>query len=71
MRKYDFLAIPVVDNYNHLVGMITVDDIIDVIDKEANEDYLKMAALDHVSDAEGTVINRATKRLPWLILLTF
>lgn len=71
MRKYDFLAIPVVDNCNHLVGMITVDDIIDVIDKEANEDYLKMAALDHVSDAEGTVINRATKRLPWLILLTF
>ncbi|HET7616224.1 MAG TPA: magnesium transporter [Bacillales bacterium] len=70
MRDYDFLALPVVDFQNHLLGIITVDDIVDVIDEEAEEDYSKFAG---VSDVE---INRnpfvaARKRLPWLIILLF
>src|SRR5690625_3813173 len=45
MRDYDFLALPVVDFQNHLLGIITVDDILDVMDEEASEDYSKFAAL--------------------------
>lgn len=68
MRDYDFLALPVVDFQNHLLGIITVDDIVDVIDEEASEDYSKFAG---VSDVE---VNRnpfvaAKKRLPWLVIL--
>src|SRR5699024_6676488 len=45
IRDYDFLALPVVDFQNHLLGIITVDDIIDVMDEEAHEDYSKLAAI--------------------------
>src|SRR5699024_11366894 len=49
IRDYDFLALPVVDFQNHLLGIITVDDIIDVMDAEAHEDYSKLAAIDRKS----------------------
>ncbi len=71
MRDYDFLAIPVLDYQGHLLGIITHDDILDVIDEEANEDYSRLAGL---SDTESTTENSfstAKKRLPWLIGLTF
>src|SRR5690625_1060626 len=45
MRDYDFLAVPVVDFQNHLLGIITVDDILDVMDEEASDDYSKFAAI--------------------------
>src|SRR5690606_40768504 len=41
MKDYNFLAVPVVDFQNHLLGIITVDDIIDVMDEEASDDYSK------------------------------
>ena len=71
MRDYDFLALPVVDFQNHLLGIITVDDILDVIDEEAEEDYSKFAALSDYNVRDASPIQAAKKRLPWLIVLLF
>src|SRR5690625_5070358 len=71
MRDYDFLALPVVDFQNHLLGIITVDDILDVMDEEAHEDYSKLAALSEIDSPDARPIQSAKKRLPWLIILLF
>ncbi|HEX7065126.1 MAG TPA: magnesium transporter [Bacillales bacterium] len=70
MKDYDFLALPVVDFQNHLLGIITVDDIVDVIDEEASEDYSKLAAVADVDVNRNPLIS-AKKRLPWLVILLF
>ncbi|WP_243291369.1 magnesium transporter [Bacillus sp. FJAT-47783] len=71
MKDYDFLALPVVDFQNHLLGIITVDDIIDVLDEEASDDYSKLAAVSDVDSSEPNPFTAAKKRLPWLIILLF
>src|SRR5699024_9988603 len=71
IRDYDFLALPVVDFQNHLLGIITVDDIIDVMDAEAHEDYSKLAAISEIHSHDSLPIKSAKKRLPWLIILMF
>ncbi|MFC3884423.1 magnesium transporter [Bacillus songklensis] len=71
MRDYNFLALPVVDFQNHLLGIITVDDVIDVIDEEASDDYSKLAAISDVDAVDKGPFNAARKRLPWLIILLF
>lgn len=71
MRDYDFLALPVVDFQNHLLGIITVDDILDVMDEEASEDYSKLAAVSEVERTDDNAFISARKRLPWLIILLF
>ncbi|MBP5230740.1 MAG: magnesium transporter, partial [Clostridia bacterium] len=71
MSKYDFLAIPVVDAGNRLVGIITYDDAADVLQEEATEDIEKMAAIlptDKPYLATG-VWETWRKRIPWLLLL--
>lgn len=71
--KYGFLAIPVVDNENRLVGIITVDDILDVIEEETTEDIERMAGIMDGSDTEYldiSVFRHVKNRLPWLIFLT-
>ena len=71
MSKYDLLALPVVDRENRLVGIITVDDAIDVIEDEATEDIEKMAAI-LPSDKPYLATSPFEiwrKRIPWLILL--
>ncbi|MDN6626221.1 MAG: magnesium transporter [Pisciglobus halotolerans] len=70
IRDYDLLAVPVVDLDNKLVGIITVDDIIDVIDEEAASDYSGLAGVDVEERTENPFV-AATKRLPWLITLLF
>jgi magnesium transporter len=70
-RKYGFLALPVVDNENRLIGIITVDDIMKVISQEATEDFQKMAAMSP-SDEEYLNVGiwqLAKNRLPWLLVL--
>lgn len=70
-QKYDFTAMPVVDNENRLVGIITVDDIVDILQEEATEDIEKMAAIvpsDKPYMKTG-VIETWKKRIPWLLLL--
>ena len=71
--KYDFSALPVVDMENRLVGIITVDDIVDVIEQEATEDIEKMAAIlpgDKPYLKTG-VFETVKSRIPWLVLLMF
>jgi len=70
-RDYDFLALPVVDFQFHLLGIITVDDILDVIDEEANEDYSKLAAISDTDKPNDNAFTAAKKRLPWLVILLF
>ena len=70
-QKYDFTAMPVVDNENRLVGIITVDDIVDILQEEATEDIEKMAAIvpsDKPYMKTG-VFETWKKRIPWLLLL--
>ena len=70
-QKYDFTAMPVVDNENRLVGIITVDDIVDIMQEEATEDMEKMAAI-VPSDKpymKTSVYETWKKRMPWLLLL--
>lgn len=69
-RDYDLLAIPVVDTDNKLIGIVTVDDIIDVIDDEAASDYSGLAGVD-TEDVSQNPWQAASKRLPWLIALLF
>ncbi|MBS4177389.1 magnesium transporter [Lederbergia citrea] len=71
MRDYDLLALPVVDFQNHLLGIITVDDIIDVIDEEASDDYSKLAGVSDMDTMDRNPFSAAKKRLPWLIILLF
>jgi magnesium transporter len=70
-KKYDYYVIPVVDNEKRLVGIITVDDILDVIDQEATEDIHKMAAI-QPSEKEYLRTSNwvlAKNRIPWLLIL--
>ena len=71
MKDYNFLAVPVVSDENELLGIITVDDIIDVIDEEAEDDYSKLAGISDMDDNDSGPFNAAKKRLPWLIILLF
>ena len=71
MRDYNFLALPVVDENNELQGIITVDDIIDVIDEEASDDYSKLAGISEMDDIDAGPFKAAKSRLPWLIMLLF
>ena len=69
--KYDFTAMPVVDNENRLVGIITIDDVVDIMQEEATEDIEKMAAIlptDKPYMKTG-VFETWKKRIPWLLLL--
>lgn len=70
-RKYDIYILPVVDMNNVLLGRITVDDIIDVIDEEASEDAYKMVGLESEDKVFTKPINSVRKRLPWLTLNLF
>jgi magnesium transporter len=71
MRDYNFLALPVVDFQNHLLGIITVDDIIDVMEEEASDDYSKLAGIADLDTVDRNPFTAAKKRLPWLIILLF
>jgi magnesium transporter len=66
---YNFLAVPVIDEHNKLVGIVTIDDVIDIIHEEATEDILKMAGLGgSVEYIENqTIFKSIRKRLPWLL----
>lgn len=71
IERYDFLAIPVVNEDNILMGIVTVDDIIDVVIKEANEDIEKLSASGKAIDFDTKAFVAAYRRLPWLVLLLF
>lgn len=70
-KKYDLLSMPVVDNENRLVGIITIDDIVDVIEEEATEDIYKMAAMQPSEEGymQASVWTLAKNRVVWLVVL--
>ncbi len=69
--KYDLYALPVVDNENRLVGIVTVDDAINVLQDEAEEDFEKMAAMAPTEESyfETSVFKHAKNRIVWLLIL--
>ncbi|ART75577.1 magnesium transporter [Sutcliffiella horikoshii] len=71
IERYDFLAVPVVDDEKTLIGIITVDDVIDVVIQEANEDIEKLSASGKDIDFDTPALVASARRLPWLILLLF
>ena len=70
-QDYDYSSLPVVDSENRLVGIITIDDIIDIIEEEATEDIEKMAAITPTDKPyiKTGVFETWKKRIPWLLLL--
>jgi len=66
--KYDFVAIPVVDAENRLMGAVTIDDILEVIEEEATEDIYKMAASSAEEEESTSILHIARYRLPWLLV---
>ncbi len=80
MRHYDLSVLPVVDPGNHLLGIVTVDDVLDVAEEEATEDFQRMGAVGHGDDGSGlfnislrdarpSLLYR--KRIGWLLILVF
>lgn len=68
VATYNLLAVPVVDAESKLVGIITVDDVIDVMREEATEDIYALAGVDADDRALGSAMNSVKRRLPWLLL---
>ena len=70
-KKYDITIMPVVDSEKRLVGIITIDDIVDVLEEEATEDMKKMAAIIPVDKPYNkvTIFETFKSRIPWLLLL--
>jgi magnesium transporter len=71
VQKYDFNAVPVVDNSLRLVGVVTVDDVLDVIQQEASEDILGITGAKVVHPLHDSVLTRVGARFPWLAITVF
>lgn len=71
IRDYEEDSIPVLDRENHILGVITATDMVEMVDDEMSDDYAKLAGLTEQSDLKETVRQGMIKRLPWLILLLF
>ena len=72
IQRYDLLALPIVDREDHLVGVVTVDDVIDILQEEATEDIYKMGAVQSDGDSyfQKSLLEVAKKRTPWLLILS-
>ena len=70
-KKYDVVSMPVVDGEERLVGLITIDDVVDVMEDETTEDIYKMAAMAPIEDSymSTSVFTLARKRVVWLLVL--
>ncbi|MFA7688183.1 MAG: magnesium transporter [Moheibacter sp.] len=71
IQKYDLMEIPVVDDQMRLQGIITVDDVIDVMREEADEDYQLAAGITSNVDADDSILALTKARLPWLLIGMF
>lgn len=69
LKDYSESSIPVLDNANRLIGVITAQNIIEVVDEEMGEDYAKLAGLTAEEDLQEPLKQSMKKRLPWLLLL--
>lgn len=71
IKKYDFLAVPVISLEGLLLGIITVDDAMDILEKETTEDFGEISATKGATDVNMTAFSAAKKRSPWIISLMF
>ncbi len=71
MKKYDLLAVPVVDEQHRLLGLITVDDVMDVVDEEQDEDVQRLGGIEPIQEdyLKTRFATMFTKRAPWLLVL--
>ncbi len=65
-KKYDLVSLPVIDSRGTLLGRITVDDVVDVLEEEATEDFYKLAGLGQEEPALDSPLRTIRRRLPWL-----
>ena len=68
MKKYDLVALPVVDELGRLIGRITIDDVVDVIQEEAEKDYQMASGLSEKIESSDKVMTITRARLPWLVI---
>ncbi|MCG5102743.1 magnesium transporter [Oceanobacillus alkalisoli] len=71
IKKYDFLAVPVVSKDNHLLGIVTFDDVMDILEEEVTEDFGEISATKGATDLTLSPFTAAKKRAPWIIVLMF
>jgi magnesium transporter len=71
IQDYDLLAVPVVDKEGKLVGIVTVDDILDIVEEEATEDMLRMSGVEVAEKSyfKSSVLSNFKKRIGWMVLL--
>lgn len=68
LARYDLLAVPVVDAEDHLVGLITHDDVVDVLEEEATEDIYRLAQISEDAEIFSPLIRAIRNRFPWLVI---
>lgn len=68
MNKYDLVVLPVVDEIGRLVGRITIDDVVDVLQEEAEKDYQLMSGLSGTSESDDSIWALSRVRIPWLLV---
>ena len=71
MSKYDLLALPVVDNNHHILGIVTIDDVLDIIESETTEDIQRMSG---INPTDGNYLDQSSfkiskSRISWLLIL--
>ncbi|MDQ0339260.1 magnesium transporter [Caldalkalibacillus uzonensis] len=71
IKKYDFLAVPVISKQGKLVGIVTVDDVMDVVEEEVTEDIGEISAARGAVDLQLSSFDAAKKRAPWILMLAF
>ena len=69
LKEYSLDSYPIVDNELHLIGVITLEDVVEVLNEESGDDYVKLAGITEEEDIDESVIKSVTKRIPWLIVL--
>jgi len=68
MNKYNIIALPVVDDFNRLIGRITIDDVMDVVKEEAEKDYQMASGISEDVESSDTAWELTRARLPWLLI---
>lgn len=71
LKQYGEDSIPVLNERNRIIGVITQEDLVELIDEEMGDDYAKLAGLTEEAEADETLMESMRKRMPWLILLLF
>lgn len=71
IKKYDFLAAPVVTSTGELIGIVTIDDVMDVVEEETEEDFGEISAVRGSIDTNISAFQAGRKRAPWIVVLMF